>query len=301
MITTWNVVDDIMGEVRHKSSNSARTFGFELPPVPTPVDFALSLGFTPNPHQAEVLNAIVPRGILNCSRQWGKSTVTATKAVHRAYHHPGSLVLVVAPSGRQSATFVEKASQFLHKLNIKPRGDGHNDISLKFPNGSRIIGIPAVDATIRGYSGVSLLIIDEASRVDDKIYHTVRPMLAATELTNSHPGFPVTPELWLISTPFGCRGFFYEEFRRYDSNPPWTRFTFPASQCPHISPAFLEEERATMPGPEFRQEYECEFVREGNNSFFRYQDLEFALTDKFHPIFPNLTIDSWIARGRPPR
>jgi hypothetical protein len=32
----------------------------------------------------------------------GKSTVTAIKAVHRAYHEPECLVLVVSPSARQS-------------------------------------------------------------------------------------------------------------------------------------------------------------------------------------------------------
>ena len=38
------------------------------------------------------------RGILNCTRQWGKSTMAAAKAVHRAYTRPGSLVLVASPT-----------------------------------------------------------------------------------------------------------------------------------------------------------------------------------------------------------
>ena len=97
------------------------------------------------------------RGILNCSRQWGKSTVTAAKAIHRAYTRPGALVLVASPSERQSAEFLRKASELVRRLGIKPRRDGDNAISLSFPNGSRIVGLPGTEATVRGFSAVSLL------------------------------------------------------------------------------------------------------------------------------------------------
>jgi hypothetical protein len=51
--------------------------------------------------QAAVLNSTAKRGILNCTRQWGKSTLLAVKAVHRAWTEPRSLVLVASPSVRQ--------------------------------------------------------------------------------------------------------------------------------------------------------------------------------------------------------
>ena len=38
------------------------------------------LGFLPDAQQMEVLQSDAKRGILNCSRQWGKSTVAAAKA-----------------------------------------------------------------------------------------------------------------------------------------------------------------------------------------------------------------------------
>ena len=54
-----------------------------------PVSFSADvLGFRPDPAQALVLDPGIHQGILNCRRQWGKSTVTATKAVHRAYSSP---------------------------------------------------------------------------------------------------------------------------------------------------------------------------------------------------------------------
>ena len=81
------------------------------------------------------------RGILNCSRQWGKSTVAAAKAVHRAYSEPGSLTLLLTPSGRQSG-FIRKAKEFVRRLGIPVKGDGDNKASIAFPNGSRIVGLP---------------------------------------------------------------------------------------------------------------------------------------------------------------
>jgi hypothetical protein len=51
-------------------------------------------------------------------------------------------------------------------------------MSLLFPNGSRIVGLPGIEVTVRGFSAVSLLLIDEASRVDDAMYKALHPMLA---------------------------------------------------------------------------------------------------------------------------
>jgi hypothetical protein len=186
------------------------------------VDFARErLGFEPDERQSEVLDSSIRRGLLNCTRQWGKSTVTAVKAVHRAYSEAGSLTLVLSPSARQSAEFVRKAAGFLRRLGIKPRGDGDNETSLLLPNGSRIVGLPGVEATVRGFSAVGLLLIDEASRVPDELYKAVRPMLATGG-----------GDLWLMSTPCGKRGFFHDAWERGGSK--WTRVRVPATECPRI-------------------------------------------------------------------
>ena len=79
------------------------------------------------------------RGILNCSRQWGKSTVAAAKAVHRAYWESGSQTLLLT---RQSGEFIRKAKEFVRRLGIPVKGDGDNKASIVFPNGSRIVGLP---------------------------------------------------------------------------------------------------------------------------------------------------------------
>src|SRR5437899_2060805 len=88
------------------------------------------LGFTADAAQARVLRTGSRRVVLNCSRQWGKSTVTAAKAVHHAQTVPGSLTLVVSPSARQSGELVRKSEGFLRRLGIRPKGDGDNQISV---------------------------------------------------------------------------------------------------------------------------------------------------------------------------
>jgi hypothetical protein len=220
--------------------------------------------------QERVLRTTSKRGILNCSRQWGKSTITAAKAVHQAYHTAESLTVVVSPSGRQSGEFLRKATKFARMLGIRPKGDGDNEISLELPNGSRIVGLPGTEATVRGFSAVSLLLVDEAARCSDELYLAIRPMLAVSDGT-----------LWLMSTPFGKRGFFYETWA--NGGPEWERFRAPATECARIRKGVLDEERATMGERWFRQEYLCEFEDMVSGVFAR-ELVESAITEEIKPL-----------------
>lgn len=196
--------------------------------------------------------------------------MTAAKAVHEAWSQPRSLTLVVSPTARQSGEFVRKAAGFAQRLGIRPKGDGDNEISLRFPNDARIVGLPGTEATVRGFSSVSLLLVDEASRVCDDLYLAIRPMLAVSD-----------GALWLMSTPCGQRGFFYEAW--VNGGPEWERIQVPARECARISEAFLREERATMSDRWFRQEYECEFTGTEGGLFDR-ELVERAISDEFGPL-----------------
>jgi hypothetical protein len=244
------------------------------PPTPEDDDAATfartRLHFTPDAQQTLVLNSTAKRGILNCCRQWGKSTVGAAKAVHRALTQPKSLILVSGPTERQSAEFVRKAADMLVLLKIKPRGDGDNPISLLLPNGSRIVGLPGTEATVRGFSGPSLILIDEASRVEQKMYKALRPMLAVNN-----------GDLWLISTPFGRQGFFYESWEH--GGPDWYRVSVPATECPRIHASFLDQERGELGPTWFAQEYLCEFADNGAQMFSRTL-VENAFDDTISPL-----------------
>jgi hypothetical protein len=228
------------------------------------------LGFDADERQAEVLRSDARRLILNCTRQWGKSTVAAAKAVHRAYTRPKSLVLVASPTDRQSAEFVRKAFEMVRRLGLRPRGDGDNATSLLFPNGSRIVGLPGTDSTVRGFSAVSLLLIDEAAWVQDPIYRALRPMLAVGK-----------GDLWIMSTPGGRCGFFYETWEH--GGPAWARVRVRATECPRISRDFLEEERGEMGAVSFAQEYMTEFVDNGRSVFDR-EIVERAVDPSIEPL-----------------
>jgi hypothetical protein len=235
------------------------------------VEFARTrLGFEPDAKQAEVLRSQAKRGILNCSRQWGKSTVAAAKAVHRVYTEPNCLVIVASPSARQSGELLRKAAEFLHALNIAPRGDGHNRMSLVLPNGSRIVGLPGRESTGRGFSKVSLVLIDEAAAMDEAMYRMLHPMVAVSN-----------GDIWLMSTPRGKRGFFYNVWEH--GGPSWMKVKGPATECPRIPKDYLEEERLEMGRRSFRQEFLCDFMDTGW-SVFNSADIDAAL-DEYEAAF----------------
>jgi hypothetical protein len=197
------------------------------------VAFTEKLGIVPDEWQEDFLRSSADRVLLNCSRQSGKSTMSAVIALHRALYHPGSLVLCLAPALRQSQELFGKIANFYRDLGRPVAPQGERKLSLELENGSRIITLPGSEKTIRGFSGAALLLLDEASRVEDGLYYAIRPMLAVSG-----------GALVMLTTPYGKRGVFYEE---WTSGHEWERFEVPASQCPRIPETFLMEEDESLP------------------------------------------------------
>src|ERR1051326_4467277 len=73
------------------------------------------LGFRPDDWQADLLRSAAPQIIECITRQGGKSTSAAAKALHTAIFDPG-LVLLVSPSLRQSRELFGKVIEFLKDL-----------------------------------------------------------------------------------------------------------------------------------------------------------------------------------------
>ncbi len=244
----------------------------------SPLAFAREkLGFHPEPQQLSIFAAYTHRGILCCNRQFGKSTTIAALAVHRAACVPESLVVVVAPTLRQSNELIRKVRRFLRPLGIRPKADGFNAVSLSLPNHSRIVAAPANADTLRGFSSVSMLLIDEAARVPDEVYEAATPMLARSD-----------GAIWLMSTPKGRRGFFHSIWNGdIDTCGPyrWTRIHSTAADCARIPPAFLEAERASKSAAEFDQEYNCIF-QDSSDQLFAAADLALAFSDEVHTLAP---------------
>ena len=236
-----------------------------------PVLFAKeALHFNPDKWQEEVLRYEGDKMILNCCRQAGKSTITAVKALHRVLFFPGSLVLLISASMRQSSELFKKVTTELNKLPDQPKRVEDNRLSLTLATGSRLVSLPSTEATVRGFSGPSLVVIDEASRVSDDLYFSIRPMLAVSG-----------GQMILLSTPFGKRGFFHETW--LNGGDSWKQILITAENCPRISPEFLEEEHRTLGDWWFEQEYYCEF-KEAVDSLFTYDDVQDSLSEEVEPL-----------------
>ena len=124
---------------------------------------------------------------------------------------------------------------------------------------------------MRGFSAVSLLLVDEASRVSDELYLAIRPMLAVSDgdvVADEH----AVREARVLLRDVGARR---------------TGMGAGAGAGDGVQPdsgkAFLEEERATMGERWFRQEYLCEFDDTVSGVFAR-ELVESAITDEIKPL-----------------
>jgi hypothetical protein len=220
-------------------------------------------GIEPDPWQRDVLLSRDPYILLNCCRQAGKSTVISALALHQALFTPHSTVLLLSPGLRQSG-------ELFHKVVLGYQASGRplaalsqTQLKLELAHGARILCLPGKEQTIRGYTP-DLIVIDEAARVADDLYKSVRPMLAVSR-----------GRLVALSTPFGQHGWFFNEWQ---GQGPWRKVQVPWGQCPRISREFIAEERRALGEAWVNQEYECLFTAlEG----LVYPDFENAFTSEW--------------------
>jgi hypothetical protein len=226
----------------------------------------------------------------------GKTLVAAALALRTALLEAPALVLVLTPSERQSSEFLRRIKE-LHQALRRPQSVAggvqsvhekraweagqdadyfclpattrDSSLQMHLDNGSRIVGLPASEGKIRVYSSVSLLLIDEASRVDDALYRAMRPMLAVSR-----------GRLLALSTPFGQRGWYHDEWH---GGGPWQRVQITAEQCPRISPQFLAEERRALGERWYRQEYLCSF-EDAVGAVFSSADIQAMLGSDEKPL-----------------
>jgi hypothetical protein len=127
------------------------------------------------------------------------------------------------------------------------------------------VGLPGDEGNVRGFSKVSLLLVDEAARVPDAMFDAISPMLAVSD-----------GAMWLMSTPHGRQGFFWKAWSK--GGPEWERVAVKAEECGRIGAAFLAGERKRHGDKSYRQEYCCEFM-EADDSMFDWEIVDAAFTD----------------------
>jgi hypothetical protein len=246
-------------------------------------------GKTPDPWQRELICSTSPRTMILAGRQVGKSAMASVKALNAAFLEPGSLVLLLSPGLRQSSElFQDKLIRLYDECGRPIPAAEQTRLTIKFANGSRVISLPGEEKTIRGYSGVKLLVIDEASRVPDDLYLAVRPMLSVSK-----------GSLLALTTPFGKQGWFFEAWFGVKGDQPvgmssrdalrlkdgWKRVMSTSEECPRISREFLAEEKVELGERWYNQEHACDFT-DLAGAWFSYDDIRDSMTDEFEPLFP---------------
>jgi Terminase large subunit, T4likevirus-type, N-terminal len=235
------------------------------------VEFARLVGYEPDSWQEQLLHSTAPRVLINASRQSGKSSMAAVIAMHQALAAPPSTVLILSPALRQSAELYRKCAEIYGALGRPVSADSETRLGLDLSNGSRVLSLPGrTGDTVRGYTA-DLLICDEASRIEDDLYASIRPMLATTG-----------GRLLTLSTPAGRRGWWFEAWT--SSGPSWQRYEVTVEHVPRISEEFIEEERHALPRRVFDQEYCCKFV-EIEDAVFSLEDIENAIRTDVEPLF----------------
>jgi len=204
-----------------------------------------------------------------CSRQSGKSHSVAIRALHDLLYRPDAMIVAASPTEDQSKELFRRLTAFYDRVPSAPRAVTRNTTELELETGARCCAVPGSERTIRSKSAVTLLIIDEASRIEDSLISAVTPMLATTD-----------GDLIALTTPFGKRGWFYSQWRDGEG---YQRTKKTVLDCPRISPVFLEKERKRLGPLLFTQEYMCEFIDPGSSTFSS-ELIDACLSRDFEPF-----------------
>jgi hypothetical protein len=219
----------------------------------------------PDPWQREALRSDSKRQLYLASRQSGKSSVAAIKALHTARFEDGALVLLVSPSLPQSQEVFRRCLVAYRDLG-RPEGmAAESALRLELGNGSRIISLPGSEKTNVGYAA-TLLIIDEAARTPSALVDAMLPTVAVTG-----------GAILALTTPAGARGWFYELWSSSDVGEVWETYRITAEECPRISEEHIEEARMTRGERHVRQEYYCSFEADEAGFFEDHAVLERSL------------------------
>ena len=209
--------------------------------------------------------------ILRSGRQVGKSEVISEKCKDYALKNKNKTVMVIAFVERQALLIFSKILSKIYREDPKMILAGENKptkhkICLK--NGTEIYCFAAGETGygIMGYT-IDLLIADEAAFINEEVWNSVIPTLAATK-----------GSVWLLSTPKLKEGFYYDCFEDED----YTNFHESSEDCPHIDPKFLEKMKKRFTKGQYAQMYLGEFV-EGAQGLFTKEWIEKVCTLPHNP------------------
>jgi hypothetical protein len=200
------------------------------------------LKVTPTAWQEVFLRA--PRGasiLALTARQVGKTTVAAWAIAHTAVFKPGSLSVIACPAQRQSAEAVRRVRADLQQAGAS--FDNDNVYGLELENGSRVLGLPGSDDSVRGLTVDGWIVADEAARLTENLISALRPMRARRPETR----FAMLSTAWSRTDPF------WLAWTSEDQS--WIRLKATADQIDTFSEQFLATERSSLGEAAFKREY----------------------------------------------
>jgi len=238
-----------------------------------------------HPTQAEVASDTHDYRVVNCGRQWGKTTLACYEMIALAY----------SKSGMEVAYF---ATTFDQARNIAWRilKDASRSVWSKPPNESRLeLFIQTIDKgvskiSLRGFENVEtargqqfdFLVIDEVAQMRNWKYSwqaILEPTLAFRR-----------GKALFISTPTGFNHFKDMYDKGQGNDPTWKSWRFKSSDNPFLPEERIERARKDNTPDYFAQEYEADFTRATG--------LAHKMWGRDHNLIPAFDVPTTWNRGR---
>ena len=196
---------------------------------------------------------------VNKSRQIGLTEICLRILQYQCFHkYEGGRVMIIAGTREKTTKKVMGRLRQLFKPISGTLEGSSNDLLIKLKNGSEIEGLPSNSEAIRGDTKIKAILVDEAAHfglVDDSVVlDAIEPIV----MTNKS-------DLFLVSTPRGQRGFFYDisisenDYRKlhYDFN----------NAIGWIYTKEEMDEELKRTDIDVDQEYRCQFTSARNSIF----------------------------------
>jgi phage FluMu gp28-like protein len=194
------------------------------------------------------------------SRQVGKSFACAAEAVVSALTTAKTEWVILSAGERQALEFMRKVKEWAQALQFAIASDVElrdsaeailKSAEVTWPNGSRVLALPANPDTARGYS--ANLILDEFAFHEnpDEIWRAIYP-----SISNPLKG---RKSIRIVSTPNGMGNKFHDLWAKPND---WSKHKVTIHDAAAQGlPINIEELRAGLDDPEgWAQEFECEFM-----------------------------------------
>lgn len=230
----------------------------------------IEANWNPHPGQQKVLDSDARFRIVACGRRWGKTKLAAHEIFEETFNGDDPLNWWVAPSYRIADTGFKMVKGLIPEGWIKDGGVTHSkpksiELSEEAGGGTIEFRSTSKEDGLRG-EGVDFVVIDEGDMTSKRAWtEEIRPTLSDT-----------MGDMLAISTPKGRHGWFYDYFKRgqseeaqYNDVDSWQAPTY---ENPHVPDSEIDAAQDELPDRVFRQEYMAEFIDDSGGVFEKVED-----------------------------